>query len=448
MARILVADDEAGIREFIHDTLELDGHAVTLAQDGHEAAAQLDSSGFDLLVTDLKMPGLDGMALLRKVRAEQPEMEALVLTAHGTIDTAVEAMRLGAFDYLRKPLSGPDELRLVVSRALERRGLKNREEGAALDERGPALGYGDPAMAPVVDAIGKVARTSATVLLLGESGTGKEVAARAIHAQSPRAAGPFMAVNCAALTETLLESELFGHEKGAFTGATERRRGRLELADGGTFFLDEVGELKPELQAKLLRVLQERRFERVGGTRTLEIDVRWVAATNRDLDAMRAEGRFRDDLYHRLSVFPIQLPALRERPADIVPLARVLLARISRELKRPGLQLSPGAERQLALGRWPGNVRELANVLERAAILSETALIGEEHLGVPGSTVAPPPPSSVEPAGAVRSLAELEREAIARALAAVGGNRRRAAELLGIGERTLYDKLKRYGLEA
>jgi two-component system response regulator FlrC len=278
------------------------------------------------------------------------------------------------------------------------------------------------------------------------------VAARAIHAQSPRAAHPFMAVNCAALTETLLESELFGHEKGAFTGATERRRGRLELADGGTFFLDEVGELKPELQAKLLRVLQERRFERVGGTRTLEIDVRWVAATNRDLGVMRDEGRFRDDLYHRLAVFPIHLPPLRERPADIVPLARVLLGRIARELKRPGLQLSAGAEQQLAASRWPGNVRELANVLERAAILTETALITGEHLGVPGmpagaAAATTAASAAAGSAGALRPLADLEREAIARTLGAVGGNRRRAAELLGIGERTLYDKLKRYGLD-
>src|SRR6185503_11532787 len=335
MARILVADDEPGLREFIIDSLELDDHTVVPAKDGREAAKLLDERGFDLVLTDLKMPGLDGMGLLRKVRAEQPEVEVIMMTAHGNVDNAVEAMKLGAFEFLQKPLSGPDELRLLVSRAVERRGLKDRVDGAEhAIAAGPPLTYGDPAMKPVVGAIDKVAKTAATVLLLGESGTGKEVAARAIHSQSPRAAKPFMAINCAALSETLLESELFGHEKGAFTGASERKRGRLELADGGTFFLDEVGELKPELQAKLLRVLQERRFERVGGSRTLEVDVRWIAATNRDLRSMIDEGMFREDLYHRLAVFPIKLPPLRDRTTDLLPLAKYLLERIARDLKR------------------------------------------------------------------------------------------------------------------
>jgi two-component system response regulator FlrC len=460
MARILVADDEAGIREFIHDALALDGHAVAEAKDGREAAALLDARSFDVLVTDLKMPHLDGMALLRRVRAEQPEVEVVVLTAHGTVGTAVEAMKSGAFEYLQKPLSGPDELRLVVGRAVERKGLRRHVEAAGRTAapggpEGPALTWGAPAMRPVTEALGKVARTAATVLLLGESGTGKEVAARAIHAESPRRDGPFLAINCAALTETLLESELFGHEKGAFTGATERRRGRLELADGGTFFLDEVGELKAELQAKLLRVLQERRFERVGGSRTLEVDVRVVAATNRDLRAMMEKGTFREDLYHRLAVFPIRLPPLRERPEDLLPLARALLARAAVELKRPALTLSPGAERRLLGYRWPGNVRELANALERAAILSEGGTVSEEHLwlddepaargkGAPGGAAGG---ADVPGAAPLKTLAELEREAVVRTLEAVGGNRRRAAEVLGIGERTLYDKLKRYGLD-
>ena len=453
MARILVADDEAGLREFLTDSLELDDHTVVAAKDGKEAAKLLDERGFDLVLTDLKMPGLDGMALLRKVRAEQPEIEVIVMTAHGTVDNAVEAMKLGAFEYLQKPISGPDELRLLVARAVEHRGLKDRVHGVerAIDSgstSGPPLTYGDPAMEPVVEAIEKVARTNATVLLLGESGTGKEVAARTIHNMSPRATKPFMAINCAALSETLLESELFGHEKGAFTGATDRKRGRLELADGGTFFLDEVGELKPELQAKLLRVLQERRFERVGGSRTLEVDVRWIAATNRDLRLMIDEGRFREDLYHRLAVFPIKLPPLRERPSDILPLARHLLERIARDLKRSLPRISPSAEKQLMSAAWRGNVRELANTLERAAILADGDIIDDSHIWLEGGAAKPVGAPAVSATGPeVRPLAELEKEAILHALEHVSGNRRRAAELLGIGERTLYDRLKKYGVD-
>ncbi|MFN0252023.1 MAG: sigma-54-dependent transcriptional regulator [Kofleriaceae bacterium] len=458
MSRILVADDEAGLREFITDSLELDDHAVVAAKDGKEAAKLLEEQGFDLLITDLKMPGLDGMSLLRKMRAEQPEVEVIVMTAHGSVDNAVEAMKLGAFEFLQKPLSGPDELRLLVQRALERRGLKDRVDANDRTERGgldrghhdrsgTPLTYGDPTMEPVVEAIDKVARTNATVLLLGESGTGKEVAARTIHAKSPRATKPFMAINCAALSETLLESELFGHEKGAFTGATERKRGRLELSDGGTFFLDEVGELKPELQAKLLRVLQERRFERVGGTRTLECDVRWIAATNRDLRAMIEDGTFREDLYHRLAVFPIKLPPLRERKEDILPLARLLLERAARDLKRSVPRMSASAERRIASSQWRGNVRELANTLERAAILADGDVIDDSHIWVEGGTAAKAPSGAPSATGTeVRPLAEMEKEAILHALEVVGGNRRRAAELLGIGERTLYDRLKKYGV--
>jgi two-component system response regulator FlrC len=446
MARILVADDEPGLREFVADALELDEHVVVKAPDGRAAAKLLDERGFDVVITDLKMPGMDGLQLLRKIRAEQPEIEVIVMTAHGTVDTAVEAMKLGAFEYLQKPLSGPDELRLLVQRAAEHRGLRDHAEGATLQAgpKGPPLTYGDPVMKPVMLAIDKVAKTSATVLLLGESGTGKEVAARTVHELGARAQKPFMAINCAALSETLLESELFGHEKGAFTGATERKRGRLELADGGTFFLDEVGELKAELQAKLLRVLQERRFERVGGSRTLEVDVRWVAATNRDLRAMIDAGTFREDLYHRLAVFPIKLPPLRERKADLIPIAKNVLHRVAADLGRSVPKLTPAAEQRLLAAPWRGNVRELANALERAAILADGSTIDAAHIWL--DEPAPARPAASGPS-AIRPLAELEHDAILAALEHVGGNRRKAAELLGIGERTLYDKLKRYGVE-
>jgi two-component system response regulator FlrC len=295
-------------------------------------------------------------------------------------------------------------------------------------------------MQPVITALDKVARTNSTVLLLGESGTGKEVAARTIHEHSTRSDGPFVPVNCAAISETLMESEIFGHDKGAFTGASAARRGRLELADGGTLFLDEIGELKLELQAKLLRVIQERRFERVGGTRTIEVDVRWIAATNRDLRTMADAGTFRDDLYHRLAVFPIRLPPLRERKTDLLPIAKSLLVRIAADLKRPLQKLTTAAEQRLLTAAWRGNVRELANALERAAILADGDIIDASHLWI---DEAPAPRSS----SVIKPLAELEREAILHALTATDGNRRKAAELLGIGERTLYDKLKKYGVD-
>ena len=442
MARILVAEDEDGIRSFLAEALEAEGHEVVQAADGREALDRLAGSAFHLLITDLRMPRMDGMELVRRARGDQAEMEVIVLTAHGSVDSAVEAMKLGAFDYLQKPVASPAELRLVVARALERRALRaRREESDRAAQAELRLTWGDPAMKPV-EALRKVARTTSTVLLLGESGTGKEVAARCVHAWSERASGPFVAVNCAALSEQLLESELFGHEKGAFTGAIARRRGRVELAEGGTFFLDEVAELKPDLQAKLLRVLQERRFERVGGAQTIAADVRWIAATNRDLATAMRDGAFREDLYHRLAVFPVRLPPLRERPADLVPLARALLERIGRELKRPTPELTPEVAQALRARRWSGNVRELANALERAAILAEGRGIRPDDVGGDLAALGAPPPSA-EP----RTLADLERAAIERTLAEVGGNRRRAAEELGIGLRTLYEKLRRFGLE-
>ncbi len=481
MARILVADDEEGIRSFLAESLELDGHDVLQATTGDQAAALLDRSlaghRFHLLLTDLRMPGLSGMDLVRKARTEHPEMEVIVLTAYSSVEGAVEAMKLGALDYLQKPLSGPAEVRQLAQRAaqraaerLTRRAGKQVHSETARTNDEPPLSYGATAMRPVVEAIEKVAPTGATVLLLGESGTGKEVAARTLHRLSPRRHGPFVAVNAAALSETLLESELFGHEKGAFTGASHRRQGRLELAAGGTFFLDEIGELKPELQAKLLRVLQERRFERVGGNQPLEADVRWITATNQDLPALMQQGRFREDLYHRLAVFPIRLPPLRERREDILPLARTLLTHVGKQLDRPGLQLDASAERFLQAAEWPGNVRELHNALERAAILTVgdvldvgcfSALPGLPPFPKPAIAAAPTTVQSIAdlvadtpPHGGIsgpatakdRTLEDLEQSAIRHALARVGGHRKAAAKALGIGLRTLYEKLKKYGL--
>ena len=443
-AQILVVDDEDGLREFLAEVLEDEGHGVTQARDGAEASTLLDQRGFHLMLTDLQMPRVDGMTLVRKARAEQPEMEIIVLSAHGSVEGAVEAMRLGAFDYLQKPLKSPAELRLLVERALERRALRDTQERVRPPKEGSTpLTYGDPAMVPVVDSLQRVAPTTATVLLVGESGTGKEVAARAVHAWSKRAEAPFVAINCAALSANLLESELFGHEKGAFTGATAQHRGRLELADGGTFFLDEVGELALPLQAKLLRVVQERRFERVGGTRTLTADVRWIAATNRDLEVEIGAGRFREDLFHRLAVFPVRLPSLRERPGDLVPIAEALLRLVGPELGRPGLSLDDAGRAALRSREWPGNVRELRNTLERAAIMSEGLVLDAGQLAA-APVMAPKPEAGAS--GPAVTLAEAERAAIERALLAVDGNRKDAAALLEIGVRTLYDKLKLYGI--
>jgi two-component system response regulator AtoC len=437
MATILVVDDEQGIRSFLREALRTEGHEVDEAADGSEALRKMARRAYQVVLTDLKLPGMDGTALLERIREDHPEVEVIVLTAYGTVESAVHAMKLGAFDYIQKPVASPSEVRLLVQRAAERyraRGLTEvGGEGGEI-----RLTWGAPAMVPVARAVERVARTEATVLLLGESGTGKEVVAQAIHRLGARASGPFMAVNCAALSESLLESELFGHEKGAFTGALARRRGRIEAAEGGTFFLDEIGELKPALQAKLLRVLQERRFERVGGNQSIVCNVRWIAATNRDLKAMMKDGAFREDLYHRLAVFPIQIPPLRERLEDLPYLAEALAARIGANLGLRALRIDSSALDLLRKRPWPGNIRQLANAIERAAILAGTSTLRAEHFAF--ETEASPASGSC-----AQTLEDLEREAIRRALDLHGGNRRKAAEHLGIGLRTLYEKLKKYG---
>jgi two-component system, NtrC family, response regulator AtoC len=437
--RVLVVDDHEGIRAFITGALDDAGYETATAGDGHEATKLLEAEGYDVMLTDLKMPRMDGMGLLAQAKKLAPEMPIILLTAHGTIVNAVEAMKLGAFDYLTKPLEGPEQLRLAVRRALEHRMLHLTSHGVSDD----SMVAEDPKMRQALNLVSRVAPTDTTVLLLGESGTGKEVAAREIHRRSMRSDAPFIAVNCAAVSPQLIESEMFGHEKGAFTGASEQHLGRFETANRGTLFLDEVGDLPLELQAKLLRVLQERRFERVGGTETIKVDVRVIAATNRKLEELIAAGMFREDLYHRLYVFPIELPPLRRRPGDVLPLAERLLEAIAGRLGRQGLQLTEAARTILLAQDWPGNVRELGNALERAAIMADGEIIDVDHLILSDDG----PQTKASKTVLDGTLKEIEQEAIKKALARTDGHRKKAAEILGIGLRTLYSKIKEYGLD-
>jgi two-component system response regulator FlrC len=438
---ILIVDDEPAQRQLLEASLGRE-YLVVTAADGTEASQLLSRRSFSLVITDERMPGMGGIELLRWIRERTPETPVLMLTAYGSVETAVQAIKLGAQEYLAKPLKSPDELRLVVARVLRHQLLQDQSllHEEETDAQFPAdiVACSEP-MKSVLTLAAQVAEQTTTVLLTGESGTGKEVIARFIHRRSTRAGHPFVAVNCAALTETLLESDLFGHEKGAFTGANQARRGRFELANGGTLFLDEVAEMTVNLQAKFLRVLQEQQFERIGGTRTIQVDVRVIAATNKDLGAALEERSFRDDLYYRLSVFPLHIPPLRDRREDILPLADLFVRKISLRMGRVAPSMTPEARDRLYRHQWPGNVRELANAMERALIVSRRGNIAAEDLPLSAEAKSDIRPSPLK-------LSEIEKTAILAALASNHGDRRTTAEQLGISLRTLQYRLKEYGV--
>jgi NtrC-family two-component system response regulator AlgB len=443
VASILIVDDEKNIREHLATYVRGLGHQVETAADGAAALAVLDRREVDVVISDVRMAGLDGQALLREIRQRRPDAVVVLMTAYATVQGAVEAMRAGAYDYLVKPFS-LDEVGLLLARVLEVQGLRRENRRLRrVVEQPPLLESASPAMQRALATARQVAASDVTILLTGESGTGKNVLAAAIHAWSPRAAGPFVTIACTTLAEHLLESELFGHVKGAFTGAWKDKPGRLAAAAGGTVFLDEVGELPLELQAKLLRFLEEHRFERVGGDETIEIDARVIAATNRDLEAEVRTGRFREDLFFRLNVVGIRLPPLRERPEDLPRLIEHVLASLAARHRRGPLRLAPDAREALAAYRWPGNVRELVNALERAVVLSGGETIRAEHL--PDGVLAPPA-AAIPPPDTALSLEELERRHIVQVLAE-SATLEEAAARLGINPTTLWRKRKRYGID-
>ncbi len=445
--RLLIVDDEEHIRDGLKRSLTLDGYDVEVAADGEEALKKLEEEDIDLIITDLKMPKVTGEELMKETLKKYPHIPVIVLTGHGTIENAVEAMRQGAYDFITKPLN-IDKLSLVVKRALENSSLKrqNRELLKQLKQKYSfenIIGK-SPAMKKVFETIELVAPSRANVLIYGESGTGKEMIADAIHHNSPRRDKPYIKVHCAAIPESLLESELFGHEKGAFTGAIARKRGRFELANGGTIFLDEIGELSLQMQVKLLRVIQEREFVRVGGEESIKVDVRIISATNKDLREEVKKGNFREDLYYRLNVVSIYVPPLRERRDDIPLLVHKFIEEFSRENNKEIEGITNGALQALMSYNWPGNVRELRNVIESIVVLTKNKVITEEDL--------PPYILSKEeetylklPAGI--SLEEAEKRLIKFTLENTGGNKTKASEILKIGRKTLHRKLDEYGLK-
>jgi nitrogen regulation protein NR(I) len=460
VAHILIVDDEPNIRRVLAAMLKREGYETTAAADGEQALAVLQRTPVDVVVTDLVMPRLGGLDLLREVSAHHPDVPVIMITAHGTVDTAVEAMKAGAFDYISKPFE-QEELKKVIAKATKARELEQQHVHPGEGERPPLVGQ-SPAMRAVYEVIAKVADSPSTVLITGESGTGKELVAQALHRGSSRRERPLIKVNCAAIPKDLVESELFGYEKGAFTGAVGSKPGRFELADGGTLFLDEIGEIPVEMQVKLMRALQESEFERVGGIKTLHVDVRLIAATNRDLKALIAEGRFREDLYYRLAVVPIALPPLRERKDDIPALVQHFIEKYDRRLGKRVERADDEALELLMRYGWPGNIRELENLMERSVLFADGPVIAADTLpdtlrerpagaAVPIAAVGPlgaiAAPSGASMKEIVRQAqADLERELIARALEETGGNVTRAAKRLQISRKSLQVKMKELGL--
>ena len=457
-AQILIVEDKESLRAMLRHALERQGHAVLEARDQPEAERMLQQNPA-VVLSDLRLPVGDGFGVLRASKEFDADTPVIVMTAYGSIEDAVAAMKEGALDFLAKPVD-PDHLALLVARALEQRRMVTEnllmKEELAVRRGAPQLVGEDLSLRKVFASLQRAAATDTTVLLEGESGTGKELFARSLHALSPRADAPFVAINCAAIPETLLETELFGHEKGAFTGAVARKPGKFEMAHRGTLFLDEIGDLPLALQAKILRALEEKRFERVGGTASVQVDVRLVAATNRGLRAQVAARRFREDLFFRLSVFPITVPPLRDRPGDIPLLARYFVDRFCRDMKKKAIALSPAAVEQLVSYRWPGNVRELQNCIERAVILAEGD-IQPRHLNLSFKTIErdaepPNPLAELDLSGSLveatrRGLAAIERVKIEQILKEADNNKGRAAELLQISYKALLAKLKEHRLE-
>jgi DNA-binding NtrC family response regulator len=447
--RVLIVDDEADSRDALAELTQGWGYDVQTASDGSEALRRAIEWHPDVLLTDLVMPNMDGLWLLRALRAEWPDCPVILLTGRGTIQAAVQAIKEGAYDFIEKPLEVP-RLRIVLERALEKKETMRevqllRRRLAALAPGTDVIGSG-PAMQAVFDLVKRVAPSNASVVIAGESGTGKEVVAHAIHDLSPRKDKPFVALNCSAIPATLIESELFGYERGAFTGAEQRRLGNFELAHEGTLFLDEIGDLPLELQAKFLRVIEDRKFRRLGGRAEVEVDVRVICATHRDLKEEIRQGRFREDLYFRLHVFTIQLPPLRDRREDVPLLVQHFIEKFNAETGKRVQGVAPGALAILRGYAWPGNIRELRNTVERAMILVDGEVIGEEQLPPDMQASLPEAATLRMPLGI--PLDRVEKEYILASLQKSGGNKARTAEALGISEKTLYNKLNRYAAEA